>query len=305
MTESIRNIFDQNIGLLGDMDKAVLYFREQQYEKALGLVAGAIDKVRFVIEAIIADQEYFNLVTTGILLDMLSGILEAKKNQDFILLADLLDLQLINFLVGVQELIISKEEILFNENSYQENINSLIRYGTGFTEELLEPVDTATLLESGYRVEFTSGGQMTLAAENDGQTFYFHTNSKVTSEAFALARRWFRENTSTYVIYGFGMGYHISELLKLDLTAGIEIYEADRNVMQLACAFTGVRELLEDKRIKLVYDPEFEKLKERVAALSSNESFLLHYPSYRNVRNPQGKELFLGTFPWIRSVEAC
>lgn len=304
MTESIRSIFDQNIGLLGDMDKAVTYFREQQYEKALRLVAGAIDKVRFVIEAIITDHDYFNLVTTEALLEMLSGILEAKKNKDFILLADLLELQLINFLVGVQELIISKEEINFNEENYNDNINSLITYGTDLSEELRNPVDTAELLERGYRVEFTSGGQMTLAAENNGRTFYFHTNSRVSEEAFTLARRWFRPNTGTYVIFGFGMGYHISELLQIDPTARIEVYEADRNVLQLACAFADVKSLLACERVNLYYDPELLKLKERYLVLKEEEVFLLHYPSYRNVRRAEDKEFLETAFSWVRALEA-
>jgi hypothetical protein len=63
LTESVRDIFEQNIRLLGDMDKAVFYFREQQNDKALLLVADSIDQIKRVIEAIISDREYFNLVT--------------------------------------------------------------------------------------------------------------------------------------------------------------------------------------------------------------------------------------------------
>ncbi len=305
MTENIRRIFDQNALLLGDMDKAVYYFREQQYEKALGLVANSIDQVRFVIESIIMDRDYFNLVSTESLLEMLSGILEAKKNKDFVLLADLLELQLISFLVGVQELIISREEILFNEDSYKENIKLLLEGGTGFPKELLEPVNTAKLLESGYRVEFTSCGQMTLAAENEGEKFYFHTNSKVRTEAFALARHWYKEGTKKYILYGFGMGYHLSELLDLTADTEIEVYEADQNVMQLACAFAEVKELLTDDRIKLIFDPELKLLEERIGVLTTEEVSLLHYPSYRNIRKTEGKELLSSVFPWVKALEVC
>ena len=305
MTETIRSIFEQNIKLLGDMDKAVFYFREQQYDKALGFVADSIDQVKFVIEAIVMNREYFNLVATEALLEMLTGILEAKKNKDFILLADLLELQLINFLVGVQELIIRKEEIIFNEENYRENIETLMLRGTGFPEELMEPINTTKLLENGYRVEFTSCGQMTLAAENEGAQFYFHTNSKVREEAFLLAEHWYQADKKKYILYGFGMGYHISELQSIAKEAEIEIYEADLNVMQLACAFADVKSLLQSEKIKLIFDPKLKILKERTATLGAEETFLVHYPSFLNIRDQEGKELLKEVLPWYQTVEVC
>lgn len=303
LTENINNIFRQNIQLLGGLDKAVHYFREQQYDKALGLVANSIDRVKNVIEAIISDREYFNLVDTGSMLVMLNGILDAKKNKDYILLTDLLELQLINFLIGVQEMIISKEEILFNEDNYRENIRLLLENGEGFPEQLTEPIDTEKLLGSGYRIEFTSCGQMTLAAENDGYQFYFHTNSRVQEEAFLLARHWYKEDKKRYIVYGFGLGYHVKELLAAAEDAEIEVYEADRHVIQLACAFTEMNELLQNNRLRLIYDPELKLLKERITDLKPEEVFQVHYPSYNNIRSREGKEILNEVLPWTKVIE--
>jgi hypothetical protein len=304
LTENTRRIFDWNTKLLGDIDKAIYFFREQQYEKALTIVAESIDMVKMVLEAIINEQEYFNLVTTKALMEMLSGILEAKKNKDFILLADLLELQLVNFLIGVQELIIGKEEILFDEENYKENIRLLLERGIGFPSILAEPVDTEGLLEKGYRIEFTSCGQMTLAAENNGVRFYFHSNHKVQEEAFLLAKSWFDPEKHRYLLYGFALGYHIKELLELDTEAELEIYEADLNVMQLACAFTEVKELLKLNRIRLIYDPEFERLKERITKLSDEEKIGVHYPSYLNTRLEAGKKLLKEMVPMLQAIDA-
>jgi len=305
LTENIRNIFECNMKLLGDMDKAVYYFRQQQCDIALGFMAYSIDEVKYVIEAIISDREYFNLVDTESMLEMLTGILEAKKNKDFILLADLLELQLINFLVGVQELIISREEIIFNEECYKDNIKLLMERGIGFPDTLLEPINTGKLLDSGYRVEFTSGGRMTLAAENQGDKFYFHSNSRVLSEAFLLAMHWYRKEVKHYIIYGFGMGYHILELQAIAGEAEIEIYESDSNVIQLACAFSDVKDILTSERIKLIFDPNQELLKQRVTSIGPEEAFWVHYPSYKNLRNSEGKEILETALPWCKTIEAC
>lgn len=305
MKESIGNIFKTNIGLIGDMDKAVYYFREQQYDKALYLVSNSIDPINTTIEAIITDREYFNLVSVESIMEMLKSILDAKKNMDFILLTDLLELQLINFLIGVQELIISKEEIVYNEESYYDNIRLLLERGSGFQEDFLDPINTNQLLESGYRVEFTSCGQMTLAADNNGTKFYFHTNSRVASEAFLLARHWLQEDKKRYILYGFGMGYHIKELLALAKEAEIEIYEADRNVIQLACAFTEVKDLLLNERIKLIFDPELKYLNDRIETMESDESLIVHYPSYKNIRCDEGIKQLNARPVWMDAVKAC
>lgn len=299
MTQNIRVIFEHNILLLGRMDKAIYYFRKQQCDKALGLIADSIDEINYTIEAIITDREYFNLVNTESILEMLTGILEAKKNMDFILLADLLELQLMNFLLSVQELIINKEEILFDEARYQENISYVIEKTDRYAEMLQEPINPTELLEKGYRIEFTSSGLMTLAAENEGSKFYFHTNNKVQTEAFYLAESWFTEEAERYVLYGLGMGYHIKELLLLAPNRDIEIYEADANVIRLACSFTDLKPILSEKRVWLIYDPEFELLSERVANLKKNEIFRVHYPSFKNIHSQRGKAIVETGIPWL------
>ena len=305
LTETIRDIFSKNIELLGDMDQAVYYFREQEYEKALVLVANSVDGIKYTIEAIIQDREYFNLVNTESMLEMLSGILNAKKNSDFVLLADLLELQLINFLLGVQELIISKEEIIFDVDNYWDNIKLLMERGVGITEEFNDSVNTAVLLDSGYRVEFTSCGLMTLAAENEGAKFYFHTNSRIKAEAFMLASKWHQKDAVSYQIYGLGMGYHIKALCSMAPKAKIVIFEADRNVIQLACAFSDLKELLSNPRVKLIYDPELKHLQETLADPTVDETFLVHYPSYKNLRSKELKQVFESVLPWSKAIEAC
>ncbi len=303
MKQSIKNIFEHNIKVLGEMDKAIFNFREQQCDKALGYIVHSFDEVRMIIEAIITDREYFNLVDTESMLEMLTGIMEAKMNKDYVLLADLLELQLINFLIGVQELIITKEEMVFDEELYRENIRLLLKHSEGFDNNTLEQINTAQLLESGYRIEFTSCGLMTLAAENEGLKFYFHTNNKVYTEAFLLARQWYRKDVSTYIVYGYGLGYHIRELHKLAPDAEILIYEADLNVIQLACAFCSLKDLLDSDRARLIYDPEFTKLQDQLHSRSESSAFYVHYPSYQNVKTSRGKEILVEELPWLKTIE--
>lgn len=303
MTENIRNIFDQNIRLLKSLDQAIYQFRTGRYDRAVGIVADSVGQMKVALESIIKDREYFNLVSTDTVLEMLTGILNAQKKRDYILLADLLELQLVSFLCGVQELIISKEEIEFDEAKYQENIQLLRERETGFSIQELDTINPGQLLKEGYRVEFTSTGRMTLAAENNDSEFYFHTNSRVYYEASQLAGYWCKEGITGYVIYGFGLGYHVEELMEIAPDAVIEVYESDLNVVKLACAFHNVKDLLCSDRLKLIYDPEFMLLAERMQQLSKEESFVIHYPSYQNIRTKAGREMVESLIMRSKTVE--
>lgn len=305
MTDSIRRIFDQNIRLLGFLDKAVILFREQQYDKALEIVADSTQLMKSSIDAIITDREYFRLVSTDTVLKMLASVLEAKRNKDFILLADLLELQLISFLCGVQELIIGKEEFVFEEDKYLENIKILKENGFGLSGLLSQPMNPEELLNTGYRIEFTSCGLMTLAAENAGTKYYFHTNSRVHAEAFLLARHWYREVTRNYILYGLGMGYHVSELAMLSEVSEIEVYEADKNVILLACAFGNMKEVFGSGRVKLIYDPDYKYLDNRTKKLPLGDVFHIHYPSFQNIMNAGGRKLVESRLPRCKTIENC
>lgn len=304
-SDNSKLIFQKNTELLGLLDKVIHYVREQNYDKALAIVADTIDKITFIVEAIIEDRQYFKLVSTESLLEMVTGIINAKKNKDYILLADLYEMKLLDFLNSIQAIIINQEELIYNEEKYEKTIRLLSRENPNLYNSLMEAMNPDDLLAMGYRVEFSSCGLMTLGAENKGDSFYFHTNNRIINEAFLLANSWFKEDVNNYVIYGFGFGYHITELTKLARTAKIEIFESDCNVLQLACAFTDMEQILNNPNVTIIYDPEFNRLQVRLMSLTKEDAFEIHYPSYKNIKNEKAKNMLEAYLPWARMLEYC
>ena len=74
MTGTMRQMFFNNIELLDMTDKAVLCFREQNYLQALEYMPKISEGMRSVLDGIISNQDYFELVTTDALIEMLEGI---------------------------------------------------------------------------------------------------------------------------------------------------------------------------------------------------------------------------------------
>lgn len=285
MTPQVKTLFQTNVELLEIVDKAIVYFREQDYQRALEFMPEVSEKMRHVIDGLLAENEYFELVSTESLTEMLEGIVEASRAEDYVLLADLLELQLCTLLCNVQELIMKKEDYaFFSEAMYQEQCAAMIKKlaagGTVHPETLFEtPLDPEKLLEQGYRVEVTSCGLMTVAVATDRGSVYLHSNNKVGLEAFMVARGFARQDAETYLVKGFGMGYHVVELSKQKPLAKIEVFESDGQVLKLACAFSPLKKLLENENISICYDEDGAAWHDRVENLKDTEAVCLHMPS--------------------------
>lgn len=285
MTEQIKILFQTNVELLDTVDRAIIYFREQDYPSALELMQEVSDKMRYVIDGIIGDNEYFELVSTDSLTEMLEGIVDASKAGDYVLLADLLELQLCTLLCNVQELIMKKEDYaFFSEKMYQEQCKAMVKKlengGTKHPEELFEsPLDPEELLTQGYRVEVTSCGLMTVAVAAQSGSIYLHSNHKVGLEAFLLARSFAGQEAENYLIKGFGLGYHVAELARQKPDARIDVYESNGRILKLACAFSPLKKILENKNISICYDADGAAWHERVENLKETEAVCLHMPT--------------------------
>lgn len=285
MTAEIKKLFQNNVELLEMVDKAILYFREQNYPMALEYMPEVSEKMRYVFDSILGNKEYFELVSTDSLMEMLEGIVEASHSEDYVLLADLLELQLCTLLCNVQELIMKKEDYaFFSETMYREQCEAMTAKlkagGTKQPEGLFEsPLNPEELLEQGYRVEVTSCGLMTVAVATDRGSVYLHSNHKIGMEAFLVARSFAGQEADTYLIKGFGLGYHVAELAKQKPNARIAVYESNGQILKLACAFSPLKKLLENERISVCYDEDGAAWHKRVENLQEGERVCLHMPS--------------------------
>lgn len=172
----------------------------------------------------------------------------------------------------------------FSESMYQAQCEAMTgklrEGGTQNPERLFEtPLDPEELLKQGYRVEVTSCGLMTVAVGTQQGAVYLHTNHKAGTEAFLLARAFARQDAKKYLVRGFGMGYHVSELAKLKPEAQIEVYESNGQVLKLACAFSPLKKIMENKNITICYDENDTVWEARIKNVKEEEAICLHLPS--------------------------
>jgi len=307
LKNDIKEILNKNIELLSHIDKIIYYFRTQNQDSALRTATIIIDQMSLLIELILPKADYFNdnyqLIESGSIMRMLSELLDAQDNKDYVLLADLYEIQLTPFLISLQETIISKEEVTYDEAKYHDTINAIEQTTPQLSSNLNSLSSPLVLLDIGYAIEYTSCGLMTLALEENNKKYYMHSNNRVINEAFTLAHSWYSEEKAEYIIYGLGLGYHVNELLGIDSNITIEVYESDINVIQLACAFSDLKSIITNPNIKLVYDPDFTKLANKISNMNKETEFVVHYPSIRNIKMTIMKEKLENYFIQYSSVK--
>ena len=281
------------------IDKIIFYTHAQNYDKALRIlteVYSCLDTGMEQLQAIAGEERISELG------DILKDIFQAQNNKDYVLVADLLELRLRRYLIQLQEDIIYSEGFSLGEAMFEDNRAAIREMDAELCELLYGGISPFKLADKGYEIEFSSCGLMTLALTDSMGRYYAHSNSRIRKEAFTLANAWYEEEKTKYIVYGFGLGYHIQELLHLDSSIEIEVYEADLNILKLAAAYTSLGTLMKYAAVRIIYDPKYTKMLLRLKDLTNEEKFVIHYPSLRHVADQTMKEKLENYFIQYSSI---
>lgn len=279
MKASLQKIFDENLRLLQLIDLAVSCFHVQNYDKALRNSRTIFEEFSNVYPLYAQEAEF--LEATGIvrinipeLNEMLLGLLNAQQDADYILLADLYELQIAPYIASIQQAIfqyINEEELVSSSKNYS--------------------------------IEYCTNGEFTLAKKVGDRNHYLHSNHKPMASAYFLAKSWYKEEKSTYIILGLGLGYHALQLGELNETLEITVFESEKEVLELAEKY-GVKDaFLSNPKHKVVYDPNQSLLLDALSGLGENGSFVIHYPSMQLLPDGELKKKLENYFIQYSSVE--
>lgn len=307
MDKTILSIYSKNIDIINYSEKTITYLRLQNYYRALNYYKNVIEDFVSVLDNLILELNYFNKNTTivdiNLINNVLMDILSAQENKDYILLADLLELSLIPLIEQIQGVIIDNNCLELDSDKYDSNITKLTSMDEMLGEQLMKLNCKPIKKENVYEVEYTMSGLLTLALYDHNKKYYLHSNSQVLHEAGIIARDWFTEDKESYIIYGLGLGYHIQELLELDDSIQVNVYESDLNIIMLACGYGCMDKLLSNERFQLIFDPNFIDFGKTVSNINIDSQFYIHYPSIRNIKSEKIKEQIEEYFVSYSSVK--
>ena len=225
----------------------------------------------------------------------LTQIMSAKEVQDSILVTDYYELLLLPVLKKIIEL---GREYEHSENYWQQN-QEILKKRYSEIYDKVSKINITELLNSGkYQLEDTMSGEKTLYLCGERKKVYFHSNNDPKEEARQLAEAFYEKCNTRYHMLGLGLGYLTEALLKQDMSSRFVVYEADLQMIRILCECRDCRALLENERIELVYDEEYQSF---LYHLSEGHT-VFHEPSLYNISE---EALFLRMYDFYITIQSA
>lgn len=209
------------------------------------------------------------------LLQTTSLLLEAQEHQDYLLLADYLELSLQPVLGVLMDIVRGTVDLIEETDFRQDNDSFFPKYPR--PEKL-----------KGYQIELTQQGPLTVRVNNEAGSFYFHSNINPWSAAEKWVQTYGEDTAEEYAVLGLGLGYHVLALWKRTQGAvPVHVYEPDASILALAERYQDFH-LYRGRNLHIHYDPDLNMLMKKLS--DHRVTFAIHHPSLRNIRNVAHKE---------------
>ncbi|HKM04745.1 MAG TPA: 6-hydroxymethylpterin diphosphokinase MptE-like protein [Lachnospiraceae bacterium] len=304
--QGIDTIKSSNKYMINSVDITIMELHRWNMEEGMRSYRGFLTRFRAFIEILFV--EHVELQKIGInpsyeyVKQLLDGMLNAQEKKDYILLADLLEMQIRPFLVELQELLCEPiTSLLQNENcsiTFISNIEALDKQNPRLVQSIYEYLDSEKYKENKqkYIIELTSSGFPTLKIIQEEGEYYQVSNNN----PYRDIRTWLIDticmNRKEYHLLGMAMGYGLTQLYNLTGKVNpIHVFETDLHMIVLALNHIKINHMLQDG-VFLHYDPDLtqlnasiKKTQKRDNSLKNDQAQLLIYPPA--IQNIQNKEL--------------
>ena len=270
----------------------------QNYDKAVRNFGYVTTELSKVLGEVLGETDFYNqemeIVNVEEVNVFLQEIMAAQENNDYVLLADLLELRVLPFLRSLQEAIRIYDVVEIDENIWKNNMKVLKEKDYTLWKQLLayhddyEKQNAEGTWQGKHHLEDTTAGAFTLAGQDEKGMYYYHSNVNPETEAISFARYYYQPASATYMIWGLGLGYHVREMMALDDGITLNVYESDLDVIYHCFMAVDLSYCLLLPGFSIIYDPEFKQI---VKALEHTaENLILHYPSLRHIENEKIRE---------------
>lgn len=275
-------------------DKAVFYIRIQNFEKANYYMSQAIRKISEMIEIIFSSLTYINepvaIISPEGITNILENIMTVYETQDYILLADLLELQFLPIITDIESVYIQKEGLMLDEDNWNRNMSFLQDVNPSLYEELKKSKQDTT----NYELEYSGSGSYTMAVTDATGRYYYHSNKNSMADAYYYYQQYVNCDCTGYIVYGLGLGTHLDQIIVDGGEVPIEIFESDIQVIHQFLRTRDVRQWLDKGNVKITYDRNLDRF---IEAMSHGEDkqIILHQPSIRHIKDDRKKD-------WIHNI---
>ena len=275
------------------------YFLKQDYFHGNIFFSKCTKKLTLLLSdsPTVFSEEEISTITSS-----LTGILNAQKDYDYILLCDLMKLSLLPILDEILTSIILSFDIMGSIDFLDVNLRTLRAKGAEYNDLAIRISENVSFAINSnvFQVEITNLAVPTLKYSDKNFSIYFHSNADPFEEGCCFSEYYTKDDIFSYAVLGFGFGYHIREILNSDKRFSVNAIETNLDILTLAFMNCDLRDILSNRRFSLTFSAE-EKLSGHMN-IEENEFFLIHYPTLRLIKNTDIKALLNNYFININSM---
>ncbi|AZT91658.1 DUF115 domain-containing protein [Caldicellulosiruptor changbaiensis] len=116
--------------------------------------------------------------------------------------------------------------------------------------DLIMKINHNGIMASSTTVEKAKNGDLTLKYYDGSNFYYIHSNYNPRKEAEKFIAQNIVNNIEYYIVFGFGLGYHVVELLKYEFVKNVFIFEFNNEIFLNALKSIKIASILEDDRVR-------------------------------------------------------
>ena len=297
-----------NIASMDLIQDMIRLFRKQNFNRGDRLFPSWIQNFSVLIGICFEEKAYLNqfeeVINEKEISAALKEIMSAQEQKDYVLLADFLEMKVIPLLVSIQEILRmhAQEQFSFYTNCFDLNLAYLQETQPKLAAllqkqyaKMCSSMDRGILLSYTdklhgciYEIEQTTQGAPTLKLTDKNGSWYMHGNNSPMEEARFFAGQYYEQRREDYVIYGMGLGYHVLALFEeCRGTVPITVFESDLNILIFAFQLHNLIPYMKNG-VQIIFDSDFRLFAK--ALENPSEAPVIHYPSLRNIFNPNVKK---------------
>lgn len=290
----MNSVFDANRAGLALIAEIISALRAQYiYTSAVKIKELIVHLQTMMVEL---GERMWETVSVNELIPILDAIVLAQKRNDWIFLADILEGDLRSFLQRFQMEVMERCEIV-RPDYFTKNMEILRWKNEKLYRALCENKQAYPLV---YTLVPAINGELTMYFHNkDEGEIYLHSVIDPVTEAKEFIREWYIPEKKEYCILGLGLGYHVSELLRMSRVVSVIVLECDIEVIVLAMRFFDWTEFLETERLYIKYESKVNMLLREV---TENSMLLIHYPFLQCMGAGEQKEALENYFISANSI---
>lgn len=263
----------------------------QDYKAASRKLIEIISYLKELIEFVQRNKPYFiangQIINSSYVEIMLTKILEAQENEDYILLACLMEEELKPFIAKIQLAIHRQEGDAIYEGIYEKNMAAVRKFNPELAEMLAHHI-----VEEPERYHFEPTGVeygAFLVSEGEKQ-FYLHSLRDPQGEGRRIVEESFPGSISRCIVLGYANGYHVAGFLHKNPKLVLDVYEPNLDILKLTMQKIARWGMFEIPNFKLHYDPLANQFFNAVKSENKELAYFIYRPSVRAIPNRQVRE---------------